>query len=199
MSPAVGQGTVRLFIALPVSDPVKHELSRVQAELRRTADADAVRWTRPDQMHLTLRFLGNVPVTCVDELVQSVRSTCASRPSLRLRAEGAGFFPNERTPHVVWVGVRDGVGGLALMHAAVSEASAPFTTEKEEGHFTGHLTLGRIKSIRPAPARALAEAAHALAERNIGEWHVTSVEIIRSELTSDGSRYTRVAGLPLGA
>jgi 2'-5' RNA ligase len=189
--------SVRLFIALPVPEAIKSELRRAQSELRRGAPEGVVRWVRPEQMHLTLRFLGNVRCDQVEELVNSVRAACESRQAMRLHAEQVGFFPNERLPRVVWVGVRDERGDLASLQAAVSEATALFTVEDTETGFKGHLTIGRINRTRAADWRVLADAAQPLAECCFGEWTAGAVEVVRSELSQGGSRYVRVAEVPL--
>ncbi|MDB6121383.1 MAG: 2-5 ligase [Pedosphaera sp.] len=189
---------VRLFIALPVPAAVKEELQRLQAELRRKLPSDCVRWTRPEQSHLTLRFLGNVAVDQVEELSAAVRAVCNNFAPLQLRAERIGFFPQIRFPRVIWAWVHDDREQLRLLQTALQEATASFTREKAEKDFTGHLTIGRTQSMKSAQARILGDLAQEMVDRVFGEWTADTVEIIRSELSSSGSRYFRVAEIPLG-
>src|SRR5688572_14114046 len=93
--------TIRAFIALPIPEAVKAEIGRVQDELRRALPEHCVRWTKREQLHLTLRFLGNVETTCVLELTNAVGAACQGFPALNLRAERIGCFPDLRFPRVV--------------------------------------------------------------------------------------------------
>ncbi|MDB6018945.1 MAG: 2-5 ligase [Pedosphaera sp.] len=188
---------VRLFIALPVPAAVKDELRQVQAELSERMSDDSVRWTTPKQMHLTLRFLGEVVRSQVEDLTGAVREVGRQFPPLHLRAQGVGFFPNPRFPRVIWAGVHDIEGQLQLLQAAVSEASARFTDEEAEKNFTGHLTLGRVRNPKPTQAEALAEWARGIGERIFGEWRADTVEIMRSEPSAHGSEYTSMASIRL--
>src|SRR5690349_11728363 len=89
--------TARLFVALPVAESVKEELRRLQAELRERLPDGLVRWTRPEQIHLTLRFLGEVETGRVGDLITAVRGVGDYSATLRLRADGVGVFPHARS------------------------------------------------------------------------------------------------------
>ena len=188
---------VRLFIALAVPAAVMAELKRAQAELREQLPGDVVRWTRPEQIHLTLKFLGGMAFSQVDPLGQVVRKACHDFPPLHLHAERIGFFPQIRHPRVIWVSVRDDQEQLGPLQKAIAEAAAPFTLEKDEKEFTAHLTLGRTKNIRAHQARVLAEASQGMANRVFGNWTADKVDIMRSELHSTGRSYSCLASIPL--
>jgi 2'-5' RNA ligase len=147
-------------------------------------------------MHLTLRFLGNVPSNVVPELINQVRASCQSFESLKLKARGVGFFPNDRHPRVIWVGVEDEQGELGALQAAINDAVIPFS-QKDEKRFNGHLTLGRAQGIRSKEVKLLVELAQGVANQTFGEWAAGKVEIMRSELSPQGSRYTCLASVPL--
>ena len=107
---------LRLFVAIPIPEPVRDEIIRVQQELQPLVPRDVARWARSDQFHLTLRFLGDVPADGVEDLKKSVGAVCRNARSLSLRAGGVGFFPNPRSPRVIWVGIDDrdrAAGGFA--------------------------------------------------------------------------------------
>jgi RNA 2',3'-cyclic 3'-phosphodiesterase len=198
MSEAVPKSEmVRLFIALPVPAAVMAELKRAQAQLREQFPGDVVRWTRPEQIHLTLKFLGGVASSQVDALSQAVHAACHNFPPLHLHAERIGFFPQIRHPRVIWVSVRDDQEQLGTLQKAIAEAAAPFTLEQDEKEFTAHLTLGRAKNIKSHEARDLAEASQGMAKRVFGDWTADKVDIMRSELHSAGSRYSCLASMPL--
>jgi 2'-5' RNA ligase len=189
--------TVRLFVALPVPAAVREELRGLQTELRTRLSGDCVRWTRPEQIHLTFRFLGEVEIGQVEGLVAAVRGVCDQFAPLQLRAERMGVFPHARSPRVVWVSVQDEGGELSRLQPALSEAAGRFTQHKEEKSFTGHLTIGRLRNVRATQARVLAEFVEGVKNQVFGQWTADQVEILRSELSPAGSRYSSVASLPL--
>ena len=190
---------LRLFIAIPIPEPVRDEIVRVQQELQPLVPREVARWTRSDQFHLTLRFLGDVPADGVEDLKKSVNAVCRNGRPLSLHAEGVGFFPNPRSPRVIWVGINDQEGRLGDLQKQIETAVDPFSPEPDEKNFTGHVTLGRLKNPRPTDTRDLAARAHLLEKRLFGEWPAHEIEIIRSELSPAGARYTSLAAFRLGA
>lgn len=187
----------RLFIALPVPTAVKQGIQQVQERLRRELPDGCASWTRPEQWHLTLKFLGNVDVVQVRELSGVLGEVCEKFAPLKLRAAHVGCFPNLRKPRVVWVGVRDDADQLAGLAKAVEAAAAGFTTEEREGKFTGHITIARIKNFDRRGAQRVAKAVETMALHVFGAWIAEAIELMRSELASDGARHTSLARLPL--
>ena len=190
-------GEYRVFVALTAPEPVRGQVEKAQAELRACVPQARVTWTRREQFHLTLKFLGNVEGERVGGLVEAVRGAAGGFAPLRLRAEGVGCFPDLRSPRVVWLGVRDLEEALPRLQRAIEAASAGFTAQERPERFSGHLTLGRIKSIGRPEAESLARRAKAMAERFFGQWTADRVEIIRSVLSSEGARHTVLATVPL--
>jgi 2'-5' RNA ligase len=190
-----------LFVAISIPEPVRDEIIRVQQELQPLVSRAVARWARSDQFHLTLRFLGDVSADGVEDLKKSVGAVCRNaraRP-LSLRAEGVGFFPNSRSPRVIWVGINDRAGCLVDLQKQIEAAVRPFTAEPGEKNFTGHVTLGRLKNPKPADIRDLAARVQSLEKPWFGEWPAHEIEIIRSELSPAGARYTSLAAFRLGA
>ena len=188
----------RLFIAVAIPEAVKAEIERTQAELCRALPDGNARWTRPEQFHLTLRFLGEVEAARVDALGEATHNACRGFTPLRLRAEGLGCFPDRRRPRVLWTGVRDETDQLPRLQEAVALATRDFTTEAKEEHFTGHVTLARFKGIKRSQAESLAAAAGGLTKRLFGEWTAYQIELMRSELLPQGARHTSLAAIGLG-
>ena len=160
---------------------------------------DAIRWTKPEQFHLTLRFLGDVSSDRVAALKESVHTVCSGESALRLCAQGVGFFPNTRSPRVVWAGVNDGEGRLADLQKKIESAVQLFTKEPGTERFAGHMTLGRVKFLKRPEIEKLAAHAQTVKDRLLGEWTAQEIEIIRSELSPEGARYTSLAVFQLGA
>lgn len=197
-----GQMNVRLFISIPMPAAVKTALQSVQEELRDGMPQrarPAIRWTNPEQFHLTLRFLGDVDSQLVPNLIQALRNICQPHPPLDLRAEEVGFFPARRPPRVVWIGVRDRGELLPKLQQKIEAAVGHFSALAADKEFKSHLTIGRIKSIRPAESQILATLARKQAGRIFGEWSADSIHLMRSELLPEGARHTCVGEARLEA
>lgn len=188
---------IRTFIALPIPDAVKAEIERAQDELRRALPKNCARWTKREQFHLTLRFLGNVETVRVPELADAVSAACSGFPALKLRAERIGYFPDLRFPRVVWVWVHDEADRLGALQKAVAQATANFAESHAEKDFSGHVTIARTKEIKRPQAEILAKLAHGMIGRFFGEWTADRVEIMRSELLPDGAQHSVVGAFPL--
>jgi 2'-5' RNA ligase len=189
----------RLFVALPVPEPIKDAMERAQSELRRKIARAGVSWTRRAQFHLTLKFLGDVATSRFEALTRAVHAACEPFPALALEAKGIGCFPNTKFPRVLWIGVRDANGRLPDLQRAIDAAAREFTENKPEGSFAGHVTVGRVKQLGRSEADSLRTAVAESAATRFGEWTGNEVEIIRSELLAGGSRYTTVAKFSLVA
>jgi len=188
---------LRLFVAIPVPEAVRNEMTVVQQELQRLVPSGAVRWTKPEQFHLTLRFLGDVPAVRVTALQEALNAVCRDRPALRLRARGVGFFPNARSPRVIWVGVNDGEGRLADLQKKIEDVAQPFAEKPASEKFSGHVTLGRVKFLNQQEAEKLAAHAQAVKDRLFGEWTAQEIEIIQSRLLPTGAEHSLLATLSL--
>ena len=187
----------RLFIAVRIPEPVKDEIEKAQGALRDALRTNTVRWTTREQFHLTLKFLGNVEAQRAGSLVEALRLACRGFTPLALRARGLGFFPERGFPRVVWAGAQDDKEQLPRLQRAIEETMRDFTTEAAERNFFGHVTLGRIKGIRRPESEALVQAAAGMAQRVFGEWTAGEVELIRSELSPAGAKYTSLAAAML--
>ena len=190
-------GPVRLFIALLLPEKVKDEIEKAQMELRSALPENSVRWARREQFHLTLKFLGNVEVQRIEPMTHALRCACENFLPLKLRAERIGFFPDARRPRVVWAGLHDEQEQLPLLQRSIEMVVLDFTEEESEEKFSGHVTLGRVKKIQRREAEILARLAAGMVERFFGEWTADTVELIRSELSSSGARYTILGAIPL--
>jgi RNA 2',3'-cyclic 3'-phosphodiesterase len=188
---------LRLFIAVGIPADVQKAIGRAQSQLQRHAPPGAFRWTRPEQFHVTLKFLGDIPPEQVEPLEKSTTAACASFAPMQLAAHGIGFFPGEHKPRVVWVGANDATRQLVELHRRIEAAVRTFAPAEPPERFTGHITLGRFKPGYRGSLRELLERATVLRDRHFGEWCASEVDIMRSELTSAGARHTVLCRLPL--
>ncbi len=188
----------RLFVAISVPDAIKSTLQDVQVELQRRLPEGSIRWTPRDQIHLTLRFFGNVLVEYLADLKPRLEAACAISAPMRLRASGLGVFPERKPPRVLWVGVQDDLNQLAALQSAVVGATCDFGEKPDDRPFSAHLTLGRIKQLRPREGAALRQFIPREASRLCGEWAVNHLELIQSQLGPAGAKHSVIATYPLG-
>jgi 2'-5' RNA ligase len=114
-----------------------------------------------------------------------------------LRAKGIGFFPDARSPRVIWVGFEGDENGLADLQTRVERALAPFAKKPGAEKFRAHATLGRFQKFRRHKTEKLLPHALSFTGHIFGEWRVEGVGLFRSELSPDGARHTLLAAIPL--
>lgn len=188
---------LRLFVALPLGAELVAQLQQLQQALRARMVSGAVRWVRPAQLHLTLRFLGDVGPERVEDLQRTLTLACQGTMVPDLRIEGLGAFPDRRQPRVVWAGVGGDLATLDALQAAVREACEAFVPTTEDRAYAAHLTLGRVNSRDPANVRSARAALADFRFTDRWEWVPEEVRLIRSELRPEGSVYTNLAVFPL--
>lgn len=184
---------MRTFIAIEIPTEIKTALAALQDDLRR-ADAQ-VSWTRPENIHLTLKFLGEIAEPQIKEIAAACADTAARFQPFTLSLSQPGTFPRAKQPRVLWAGLDGDVENARQIQAQLEERLATFGLAREEKGFRLHLTIGRVKSHRNA--RQLIQLADAY---TLPTWSFTVREIVlmKSELHRDGARYTPLARAPLG-
>ncbi|MFO1476890.1 MAG: RNA 2',3'-cyclic phosphodiesterase [Verrucomicrobiota bacterium] len=184
---------MRLFIAIPVPSEVKIALSEAQARLRTWAvSGDAVRWTPPEQFHLTLIFLGEVAADTVEKISRQAGLICGDFPSLTLCASGIGCFPERGAPRVIWAGIREESGALVELQRALASF---FEQQGAKEKFSAHVTLGRLRGVRAGEARRIREQSARCGDFT-SCWTAERVELMQSELRASGAVHSRVAVFP---
>lgn len=139
---------LRLFAALTLPEALVDRLISVQRILDDRWPARSVRWVRREQLHLTMRFYGNVPPEQTPALTEALRAACVETRPLSLALAGLGAFPNPRRPRVLWVGVTGDLESLERLEQRIQSATAAFGDHRETRPFQPHLTLGRIADDR---------------------------------------------------
>ena len=181
--------TWRVFCAIDLPRDLTQKLAIHIEQLKKETGVKNG-WTRPDNIHLTLRFLGNIPVADVRKLSQAAARAVKSLAPFKLTAEHCGAFPTHGPPRVLWIGITDSSAQLARLYERLDEECAAVDFPKETRPFHPHLTLARIRY--PANARAPG-AAHRALDFPPSEFEVTELLVIRSELGKEGSKYTTVS------
>ncbi len=175
---------IRLFIAIDLPEMVKDALLGAVAQMGRQLPNRAVRWVKPEQMHLTLRFLGDTAVTQLPDLQNQLTQLTTQYPSFRLHLNGVGAFPNRKRPRVVWVGLGGDVAQLQTMQAELEERMVALGWSREKRPFSPHVTLGRVKDARQVQALDWGVDLARL------DFAVTAVQLVQSELRPSGAVYT---------
>jgi RNA 2',3'-cyclic 3'-phosphodiesterase len=180
--------TIRAFIAVRIPKAVLAQLVSAQEQLKRKFSD--VSWTRAEAMHVTLQFLGNIESARLLELEGSLRRAIEQIPSFEMELAGFGSFGNR----VLWIGISHGIEPLTSVAEAVRRVTNGFDVHEEERGFNAHITMGRLRH----PSRDVVATLRELDAPAFGSWRVQEVELIRSELSPHGSRYTTLATVPLG-
>lgn len=153
-------------------------------------------WVREENLHLSIKFFGELPDTAPRELATILTSVASAQQPLDLRISGLGAFPNLRAPRVVWMGVQHDPR-LELMHHDIEATCAANGYALDARAFRPHITLARVRDEMPlSNARALAVAARAVGYKGVQQ--VSALSLLESTLGPAGPRYTRVASIPLG-
>lgn len=176
---------MRLFIAVDVDEQVRRELSSVQKQLRQSFAGAGVKWVHPDLIHLTLKFLGEVPDRDVPRVCRLTEEAARRHSPFEIRVQGVGTFG--KPPRVLWVGVLESEKLAALaedIEKTFEEAGWP----REEKSFSAHLTLARIKD--PKAGGAIERAVQTQPPRSFGDVWIDQVVVYESQLSAGGPIYT---------
>jgi 2'-5' RNA ligase len=183
---------VRTFIAIELPQPVQDSLAALIERLR--GSRARVTWVKPENMHLTLRFLGNMEPDPLDRLRANLEVALHDTRSFALRVQGLGAFPNARRPSVLWAGVESDDGELGRVHAIAERAAQSIGLAPETKAFHPHLTLARVKN----PAEAAAVMPFWEREQGFegGSFPVNRVILFSSTLTPRGPVHRPIQEFP---
>ena len=188
---------MRTFIAIDIPDDVRASIEEVQARLKRMDFGVKISWAKVANLHLTLQFLGVVEEVVVEKLKPALQLIAAQHQAFEVTVRGAGAFPDDKRPRVVWIGCDDDGKRLQALARAVQDAMQSFGFTPEQHGFSAHLTLGRIRS--PRPDAALTRALDSLKDTSFGTLQVEAIHLLESQLHPEGSIYTKLSSHALGA
>ncbi len=184
---------VRCFLAINLSSETESFLSATVNEWR-PFWGRRVRWVRPENCHLTLKFLGEVDEPLIPSIESCLTPVVSSYPSFEIELARAGVFPNPRFPRVLWLGLKGELSILGKLQRDMEDALAPMGFEPEKRAFVPHITLGRVKGGRgglPQISRFLEVVPPSL-KTKVGEVH-----LYQSILKPSGAEYRPLATFPL--
>ena len=187
---------IRTFIAVDISKAIRDRVVALQETLARASSE--VKWVEPENLHVTLLFLGEVDAREVPDVCRVVADGCRDQAPFAMSVERVGCFGNPRRPRTLWVGVGAGTQELCALHDTLEPPLLELGCyRREERKYTPHITLGRVKSDRPSDK--LAAALHTHAGWKGGETLVRELLVMSSVLTPKGPEYTVLSRARLGA
>lgn len=177
---------IRSFIAIELGPEIKAEL---EALIRKLRDSDTdVKWVKPENMHLTLKFLGNIPPDTIEDVKKILDKAGMGSSHFKMGLSGVGAFPGLSYPRVIWVGIGEGGDEAKKIHSLLEEGLEGLKFEREQRPFFPHLTIGRVKSTKKK--EALASAIEGLKFRPGISQKVEGLTLFQSTLTPKGPIYT---------
>lgn len=191
-------GVIRAFIAVSLAEEVTRGLVRTLEDLKQRAPVGSVRWTPPGNIHLTLKFLGDVSESNIPAITRCLQTEVARHPVFAITAADLGAFPSLRRPRVIWIGLQ-APPQLDVLQRGLEAEMERLGYPRDERPFAPHLTLGRVrKEAGPAELSNLSGVLERVRVGVLGTTRVESVHLYRSVLSPGGSIYTRLFSAPLG-
>jgi len=185
---------LRTFIAVSLSSSVLAGIGKLMRTLR-PHFGDEVRWVESKNLHITLKFLGDVPLNDFPQLIRAVTHGAEQTDSFDLTFQGFGVFPSRESPKTLWIGCREGSEELGKLAETMNEVLLPLGFPSEARRFSPHLTIGRVK--KSAQVSSLMPIFDEHQNRLFGACSVSEVQIFTSELTRHGPLYDEIAAIPL--
>lgn len=185
--------TLRAFVALELPEAVSVALEEVHAVLQTHAATQGLKWMDPYDAHLTLKFLGEVPIQQLPMIVDALDKVAERWEPFEISLEALGAFPHVHRPNVIWVGVSQGQKTLIHLYNAVEVALKKLGMKPERGEFFPHVTVARLpKEWGAGQRQAVGDLVGVLDLPPIPAFTVDAVALIRSVLTPEGPEYTRL-------
>ena len=189
---------VRSFIAIPVPrsgiEVLERAVKRLDSEI-----GGQVRWVRPRGIHLTLKFMGDIPASTLERVLEALPQVTASFSLFEILMSGLGVFPNPRRPRVLWAGLDGDLATLSALQIAVDQAVEKLGLPKDDRPFSPHLTLGRVRrDTNEEQSRKIGYLMTNTRLQAPPSWTVETVDLMRTELDPTGSRHYLVGSTTIG-
>ena len=185
--------TMRTFLAIELPEEIRKEIANIQDHLKKNIHG-VITWVRPERIHLTLKFFGNISGDDVVNISRVVENSVAGVRPFSLSVKAVGVFPDVMRPRVVWLGINGDVVPLLRLQKVMDQGFEDYGFKREERPFRPHLTLGRIKS--PKGMIGLAAAVEKGGDFVAGEFKAERLTLFGSDLTAGGAIYTKLGWFP---
>jgi RNA 2',3'-cyclic 3'-phosphodiesterase len=188
---------LRSFIAVEVPPEVQNAISQSLAPLQKSLPKPLIRWVAPQNVHLTLKFLGDVSPINLEQMAEAIRFEAEAHQAFSMSVAGIGAFPNSRRPRVIWIGLA-APAALTALQRGVEAASASLGYAAENRPFSPHLTVGRVgQAVSVSDLHKIHLALEEMKVGQLGQVQVTAIHIFKSDLRPGGSVYTPLYVLPM--
>ena len=185
---------IRTFIAIEIPGKIQEKIGELHNRLK--GSGSTISWTKPANIHLTLKFLGDTDNEIIDEIAAELQQAVQTITDFKINVKGTGAFPNFKRPRVIWIGAKSDGDQLQRLAEQVETCMENFGFEKENRRFSAHLTLGRVKDIKGI--EPVMEKLKSYEEFEVGSFAVKEFYLIKSELNPAGSIYTTLKKIVLG-
>ena len=190
---------IRAFIAVELPEELHKKLANISSSLNEQLENLPIRWVPAENIHLTLKFLGDVSQANVDMITKILQTIAHQHKIFELSVGGFGVFPNFNRPRVLWVGIEAPDELLHLQHRIEAEA-ARLGYAPDERAFSPHLTLGRVsRNANPQEVRQISEVLRRQKLGFLGAARISQIHLFRSDLQQGGAVYTQLFSAPLNA
>ncbi len=188
---------LRSFIAVELPREIRLALEMLQARLK-SPDQPWVKWVDPRGIHLTLKFLGNVTASRIDEIIKAMGDAARGTTALHLELKGMGVFPNHRRVQVAWIGLDGEIDRLSQLQQRIEANLSRLGFTRESRPFTPHLTLARVRDRASAEDRqAFGRVIAGASPEADNAFEVTAIGLIKSQLTREGAVYSQLGSVGL--
>jgi len=188
---------LRSFVAVEIPAEIQNALASSSAPLQTALPKPLVRWVAPQNVHLTLKFLGDVSPANLERLAEALKVEAAEHETFTISVSGLGAFPNPRRARIIWIGLDAPAALLALLRG-VEAVTSRLGYASEERPFSPHLTIGRVRqNVSGADLQQVRYALEGTSIGALGTFRVDAVHIFKSDLKPGGSVYTHLYTLPM--
>ncbi len=194
---AIKVSVIRAFIAVDLTPEIYQRLEQVSAQIRQRLGEAPVRWAPVENIHLTLKFLGDVSLTNLEMLKKLLQAEVAGHRIFEISVGGIGSFPTIHRPRVVWVGV-EAPPELGSLQCGIETEMERLGYAREDRPFSAHLTMGRVsRNATSQEVRKIGEALDSIKVGFLGVAQIREVHLYKSDLKPKGAIYTRIFTTPL--
>lgn len=185
MIPLSDKNVARVFIASSLNEEAKNLIKDIQSNIKKLNCQ--IKWVKPENVHLTLKFLGNIESDRIDELKKLVQSTSKMTQSIKSDLFNLGAFPNSQKPKILWVGLSDNESKIAQLAETIETSLSTIGFSKEKRSFKPHVTIGRVRSFKNI--KPLSETISQFSVKNAVAQNIDNITIYKSTLTPTGPIY----------
>ncbi|MCE5195427.1 MAG: RNA 2',3'-cyclic phosphodiesterase [Nitrospiraceae bacterium] len=184
---------LRCFIAIELPDSIKENISIYIQKLKEIKTD--VKWVSEKNLHVTLKFLGNVPERMIQDINNKLLAIGRLHDKFHLYIQGAGIFPNTKQPRVIWLGLKDS-GNVVNLQQDIEDGMSELGFKKDGREFKPHLTIGRVKSFKNIGS--LIKELTTLKEVDFGKIEVKNISLMKSELKQAGAEHSKLSQIFFG-